>query len=241
MNTTNPALTPLLLLKCWLDGWRLLKQPALRKFVLWPVLVNIVFYSLALWVGYHYVDIWVEQLLAERWIWLRWILWPLFFIGYFSLVFFSFTLLANLLLAPFYGKLAQQTLALVSGRPVQVQDAAVGKVIWSEVRRLGYILRLSLPVIVLSVVPGLNILAPLAWMLLGAWTMALEYLAYPLENDGLLFAAQKQLLASMRLRTLLYGVLLMLGLTVPLLNILIAPLGVIVATLYLYQLQIIKA
>ena len=67
--------------------------------------------------------------------------------------------------------------------------------------------------------------------------MALEYLAYPLENKGLLFAEQKQLLKSVRFGTLSFGGVAMLGLTLPVFNILVAPAAVIGATIYINELQ----
>lgn len=67
--------------------------------------------------------------------------------------------------------------------------------------------------------------------------MALEYMAYPLENEGLLFSEQKQLLKSMRLGALSFGGIAVLGLTIPLLNIIVAPAAVIGATVYMNRIR----
>ena len=48
-------------------------------------------------------------------------------------------------------------------------------------------------------------IAPFLWALFGAWGMALEYMAYPLENAGVLFSEQKQLAKSIRLGALSFG------------------------------------
>jgi len=67
--------------------------------------------------------------------------------------------------------------------------------------------------------------------------MALEYMAYPLENQGVLFSEQKNLVKSVRLGALSFGGLAVLGLTVPVLNIIIAPAAVIGATLYFNEIK----
>jgi CysZ protein len=65
----------------------------------------------------------------------------------------------------------------------------------------------------------------------------MEFMAYPLENEGLLFAEQKDLLTTARFGVLSFGGIVMLGLTLPVLNIIIAPAAVIGATIYLYELR----
>jgi CysZ protein len=67
--------------------------------------------------------------------------------------------------------------------------------------------------------------------------MALEYLAYPLENQGVLFSEQKNLVKSVRLGALSFGGLAVLGLTIPVLNIIVAPAAVIGATLYFNEIK----
>jgi len=91
--------------------------------------------------------------------------------------------------------------------------------------------------LVLSIIPGINVIAPFLWALFGAWGMALEYMAYPLENQGVLFSEQKELVKSVRLGALSFGGLAVLGLTIPVLNIIVAPAAVIGATLYFNEIK----
>jgi CysZ protein len=107
----------------------------------------------------------------------------------------------------------------------------------AEFRRAGYLFTRALPLIVLFVIPGINIIAPFLWALFGAWAMALEFMAYPLENEGVLFSEQKQLAKDMRLGALSFGGVVMVGLTLPLLNLVVAPAAVIGATLYVNDIK----
>jgi len=62
-------------------------------------------------------------------------------------------------------------------------------------------------------------------------------MAYPLENQGVLFSEQKELVKSVRLGALSFGGLAVLGLTIPVLNIIVAPAAVIGATLYFNEIK----
>jgi CysZ protein len=76
-----------------------------------------------------------------------------------------------------------------------------------------------------------NLVAAPAWLLLGAWLLALEYLDYPLGNRGLDFRAVRQAAAAMPLRALGFGgSVLVLG-AVPVVNLLLMPAAVIGACL----------
>ena len=61
-------------------------------------------------------------------------------------------------------------------------------------------------------------------------------MAYPLENEGVLFDEQKQLAKSVRLGALSFGGVVV-GLTIPVLNIIVAPAAVIGATIYLNEIK----
>jgi CysZ protein len=111
------------------------------------------------------------------------------------------------------------------------------KVMFAELKRAGYLLSRALPLLVLSIIPGINVIAPFLWALFGAWGMALEYMAYPLENAGVLFSEQKQLVKSIRLGALSFGGVAAMGLTIPVLNIIVAPAAVIGATIYFNEVR----
>jgi CysZ protein len=228
---------PVLAIGFLIKGLKLLTSPELRKFIIIPLLINVVLYSAALTLGYFYISDLIDQFIPGWLHWLSWVLWPLFFISFFIAGFFTFTVLANLLAAPFYGKLSAKTLAMVSGQALATAEQPLPKVLIAETKRIGYLATRALPLLILSIIPGINVIAPFLWALFGAWGMALEYLAYPLENQGVLFSEQKELVKSVRLGALSFGGLAVLGLTIPVLNIIVAPGAVIGATLYFNEIQ----
>jgi len=232
MKFTKKANNPVLAASYLFKGIALLGSAPLRHFILIPILINIVLYSVALTLGYYYIDSLFNAFIPSWLHWLQWLLWPLFFVSFFIVGFFSFTVLANLLAAPFYGKLAANTLLLINPEANAVIEQPIIQVILAESKRIVYILRLAIPLVVLSFIPGINLIAPLLWALFSAWSMSLEYMAYPLENAGILFVEQKQLLKSNRWGALSFGGIAVFGLSIPIINIIIAPAAVIAATIY---------
>ncbi len=222
-----------------LRGLKMLWQPGLRHFVMVPLLINLALYALGFWAGAHYFSSVLNWLIPGWLEWLRWLLWPLFALLLFVIAFFSFAVVANLVASPFYGPLAAKVqgslgLALPPGEDLGFM-AAMTADLASEARRMGYFALRALPLLVLSIIPGINFLAPFLWLWFGAWSLSLEYLAYPLEAQGLRFDQQRELASAHRLETLAFGGVILLGLSIPVLNILIPPAAVVGATLYVFD------
>jgi CysZ protein len=237
MFVISKSNNPLSAIGYFFKGLKLLARPELRPFLIYPVLINLVLYSGAFAVGYHYINQFMGHFIPDWLQWLNWILWPLVFISFLIVVFFSFTILANLIAAPFYGKLAAKTSSILTAQHNPVTEPPLARIMAAEFRRAGYLSVRALPLIVLFVIPGINMIAPFLWALFGAWAMALEFMAYPLENEGILFSEQKQLAKDMRLGALSFGGIVMMGLTLPLLNLVVAPAAVIGATMYVNDIK----
>lgn len=107
---------------------------------------------------------------------------------------FTFSLLANLIAAPFYAKLAAKTLVVINAPQLLTIELSAIQIWRAELNRLRYSLTHTLPLLVLFVIPVVNLIAPLLWLGFSAWCVALEYFAFPLENRGILFPNQKELL-----------------------------------------------
>ncbi len=234
MSLKKKGNNPVYAIDSLLQGFKLLGRAELRKFLLIPILVNIILYSIAFGLGYIYISDLIASLIPGWLSWLEWIIWPLFFISFSIIGFFTFTIFANLIAAPFYSKLAAKTVDVISGQVNAVQEQPVKQVVMAEVKRMVYLLSRMLPLLILFVIPGINLFAPFLWALFGAWGMGLEYMAYPLENKGLLFSEQKEQAKARRIGVISFGGLAVLGLSIPVLNLIVAPAAVIGATVYFY-------
>jgi len=228
---------PLFALGCLLQGVKMLTHPALRHYLLIPLLINTVLYTGLFILGYHTVSALIDQFMPHWLSWLNWLLWPLFFISFVVIGFFSFTLIANLIAAPFYSKLSAKTLELISQQAPTRAELTWRQTISGEWHRLGYLSKRTLPLLILFIIPGLNLFAPVLWGLFAAWGLAMEYMGYPLEDRGLAFTEQKQFMQQTRLGMLSFGGMVGLGLSLPLVNLLIGQAAVIGATIYIYRLE----
>lgn len=226
---------------CLLRGLRLLAKPGLRHLVGIPLLINLVLYGIALAGGIHYFSVFMDWLVPAWLDFLRWLLWPIFGLSFLLIVYFTFTVLANLIGAPFYGRLAEKTIVLLEGRLAPVSEGFSKALVsdsLSEAKRLMYFLTRAVPLLILFLIPGVNLIAPLLWLAFSAWFLALEYMAYPLEAHGYRFDEQRRIAKQLPFGVFSFGGLVTLGLTIPVLNVLIPPAAVIGATLYFLEGQL---
>lgn len=233
MKNKQQVNNPFFAINCLLQGLNLLKRKELRRYLIIPICINLVLYSIAFAAGYYYLTSTEFDFIPDWLSWLEWLIVPAFFVSFFIICFFTFTLLANLIASPFYSQLAIKTRQLQTGEShLSIKEPPVSKILIAELMRQLYLVSRMLPILVLFLIPGINLIAPFLWLIMGAWTMGLEFMAYPLENEGVLFSEQKQIAKSQRIGTLSFGGLVMLGLSIPVIHLVVAPAAVIAATLY---------
>lgn len=217
-------------------GFSLLKLPGIKRYVIVPTLINFILFASAIWYGSERFDTLLEQYLPSWLEWLEFLLWPLFIIASLLIVFFAFTLIANILGAPFNGvlsekieeQLTQQKINSDEGYLDLLRSARVG--VSNEFRKLLYIAARIIPLLLLFIIPGVNIFAPILWFIFGAWLLAIEYLDYPMGNHNIPFKQQITLLKENRFLCLGLGMVLVLITITPILNFFAMPVGVAAAT-----------
>ncbi len=219
-----------------LRGVRLILRPGLRRFVLIPLLINVVVFSGAIYYGVRRFDGLMTLLEASvpSWLqWLEWILWPLFVLVLLVIVFYGFTLVANLIAAPFNGLLAEKVELLLTGRPLD-QGGGVTRMLrdlaptlLDEARKLIYAVALGIPFLALLFVP---VVGPPLWFLYTAWVLAVQYCDYPMGNHALKFREMRRRLRARRSLTLGFGAATA-GLSmIPVVNFIVMPSAVAGAT-----------
>lgn len=232
MITNNPVAGASYLL----SGLKLLTSPGLRRYVVMPLLINILVFSLLSWIGIAQFSNLLDWMLPQdSWLsYFRYILWPIFAIAAILVTFYSFTIVANLLAAPFNGILAEKVELLLTGNNPAHMHTGIMQSIWpafrSELIKLGYFLIRALPLLLLFLIPGINVIAPLLWFLFGIWYLALEYADYPMANSGLAFKDQHSEMKQIRLAALGFGGGLTLLMMIPILNFAAMPAAVAGAT-----------
>lgn len=226
---------------CLIRGLGLITQPSLRTFVMIPLLINTIIFSLLIWLGVNQFEALLNWLLPKgSWLdYFRWLLWPLFALTLLLIIFYTFTVVANLIASPFNDVLAAKTEQLLSGTLPenstsdwkQVMKGIVPALI-GEGRKIIYFLIRALPLLVLFLIPGLNVVAPFLWLLFTAWFLALEYSDYPMGNHDITFSEQHDRLKRERMAALGFGGALTLMMMIPVLNFVAMPAAVAGATIF---------
>lgn len=223
------------------EGLRLVLSPGLRLFVLLPLTLNLLLFVALVSFAFGQFEGWVEALKFNLPPWLSfldYLLWPLFIVLVLLLVFFTFTLLANIIAAPFNGFLAEKVEVVVRGEdpfpPFRWSEliALVPRTLGRELRKLGYFLPRALGLLILSFIPAVNILAAPLWVLFGVWMMAVQYIDYPADNNKLGFTQMLAWLRKKRWQSLSFGGITYLALLIPGFNLLMMPAAVAGATLF---------
>jgi CysZ protein len=223
-----------------LKGLGLITRPGLRRFVIIPLLINIVVFGIGLWLAYDQIgglSTWVQAYLPSWLDWLTTLLLPLFMLVALVVIFFGFSIIANLIASPFNGLLAEKVEELLTGKPLP--DSGWGKraaelpgTLGDEVNKLLYSLVWAIPFLLLFVIPVVNIAAPFLWLAFSAWIMAVQYADYPMGNHGLKGREMRRRLGRKRITSLSFGGGVLALTSIPVVNFIAMPVAVCGATAY---------
>ena len=217
------------------SGFGLLLKPGIKRFVLIPFAINIALFSLATKLLSEQMDIWVEKLLPSWLGWLEWLIWPLFALAMLLIVFYCFTVVANLISSPFNSILSSRIEAMLTGKkPEDINSDGFIKLVYrttkSELQKILYAVKWFIPLIIITVIPVINIAAPFLWILFAAWFFALEYNDYPLANRGNYFNEVQSFNRNNRMRSLGLGSAVFVLTSIPVINFFAMPVAVAGAT-----------
>jgi CysZ protein len=229
------------------EGAKLLLQPKIRRFVVLPLVLNTMLFVGAIWLSASQFGAASDWLVAHMPDWMQWLSWLLNIIAIVIaalIVFFTFSIMANLVAAPFNGLLAEAVYFKLTGtKPPEQSDETnfweqILPAFKNELTKLRVFALWSIPCLLLFVIPVVNVAAPFIWFALSAWMLALEYLDYPMGNHAMTFTEQRALLAKHRFLTLGFGSAISLATLIPVANFLVMPSAVAGATkLWVEKLQ----
>jgi len=222
----------------------LLTQKGIKSFVIIPLIINIFFFSIGIYFGFSYFGEYMDKMLDTSGLW-NWVaaivefikplLYILFGVTLFVLIFYTFSIVANIIASPFNSLLAEATEKHLTGKTMDDTDSfkkimkELIPTILMELRKLIYMILWSIPfLIMLFVIP---IIGPIIWFLFTAWMMSLQYMDYPMGNHKLKFSEQRALQGKQRLFSLGFGSVTMGAAMIPFVNFIVMPTAVIAATM----------
>ena len=178
---------------CFLVGFQLLGQVGIRRFVVIPVFLNSLVLASLFFMAIESVSDLNQYLLGLLPEWLQWLAWLVKIVTWIILLGFSifiYSLLANFISAPFNALLAEAVQkhfqqAIQSESPSLFQ--LIVQTFSREWAKFVYLTPRWLLLLLLSLVPGLNLLTAPLWLLFGGWAMTLQYTDYAAENNAMSF------------------------------------------------------
>jgi CysZ protein len=222
----------------FLQGFDLIRQPKLRPFVLIPLLVNLILFSVSFYFLFQQIDVWLLELEASLdWLsWLVYIIKPLAFIVILLIFGFFFGAIANIIAAPFNGLLAEQTELLLNNKPLpdmSIKDIIldIPRVLTRELKKIKYYIPRAIALLLLFFIPVVGqTVAPVLWFIFTAWMLAIQYADYTFDNNKVGFDEMRSELSANRMQSLSFGSIVALCQSIPIVNFIVMPIAVCGAT-----------
>ncbi|EPT8453267.1 sulfate transporter CysZ [Vibrio fluvialis] len=220
-------------------GFDIAVSPGIRRFVLMPLLTNILLVGGALYYLFSHLDSWINDWMGQipDWLsWLSYILWPLLVITILATFSYFFSTLANFIAAPFNGLLAEKVEEKLTGKKFNddgvlavVKD--VPRIMAREWRKLVYVLPKAIGLFILLLIPALGqTLGPILWFIFTAWMLAIQYCDYPFDNHKVTFNDMRNSLKQKQGKAYTFGMLVSVLTTIPVVNLFVMPVAVCGAT-----------
>lgn len=223
----------------FLYGLKIARQPGIRKFVLMPLLANILLVGGALYYLFSHLSVWIDQLLGQvpsYLSWLSYLLWPILAITILATFSYFFSTLANFIAAPFNGLLAEKVEEKLTGNRISddgfmlvIKD--VPRVLAREWKKLLYVIPKAIGLFILLLIPALGqTLGPILWFVFSSWMLAVQYCDYPYDNHKITFNQMKVDLKRRKGKVYGFGFLVAFFTSIPILNLFIVPVAICGAT-----------
>ena len=219
-------------------GHFLIRHPRLYLYVMIPFLINLVVFSLAVWLGLGFFDSTVESMIpvGDTWYWsvLYYFLWVLAVLATALFVFFLFAIIGNLIASPFNDILSEKTEEILTGQ--RRDEPFVFRTFLSDSLHilLDEILKISaflVGMIVLFLLLLLPAVGPALYSVLSVlWTalfLVVEYTGYVFSRHKMVFKDQRQFISQQKLASIGFGTGSLCLLAIPFLQFFTIPLGVI--------------
>ena len=221
-----------------MNGFQLIRQPGVKRFVIIPLIINIMIFAGLFFYAkhlFHGVTEWLLNLLPHWLQWLGSILWLLFFIGFFFLVIYTFVMIANVIAAPFNSFLAEKIEYHLTGQERKslsfwetLKDTP--RILKRQLALLGYYLPRAILLLILFFIPFVQIIAPVLWFLFHAWLMTLQFVDYPTDNQRIPIPEVQVALNKKKALSYTFGGATLLLSMIPFLNFFVMPAAVAGAT-----------
>lgn len=213
-------------------------NPRLLPYIMIPFLINVMVFSGAVYLGLDFFGTTVVEQLpqGETWYWavLYWLVWTLAVLVTAVLVFFTFTVVGNLIASPFNDLLSERTEEVLSGQSSD-EVFSIGQFLsdaWQtvmmEAKKMSIFVVVMLLILPLNLLPGIgSAIYTLLAVSLTLFFLSFEYLGFVMVRKHKFFREQKSYILARKFLMLGFSCGVMALLMIPFFQMLCIPLAVI--------------
>ncbi len=213
------------------SGFVLITRPGLKRFVIIPLIINILVFSVMFLVLRHYTaefSAWMTGYLPSWLQWMKAVIWLLFFLGFFLVFIYAFAALGAMAAAPFNGLLAEKVEMYLTGKLPQDRSLVenlkdVPRILGRQLSVIGYYLPRALLILLLYFIPVVHFFAVIIWLFFSAWFLALQYLDFPTDNHRIPLLQVREWARAHQAMTLGFGLSVMFVMSMPIINFFAIP------------------
>lgn len=217
-------------------GFSLIKKKGVKRFVVIPLLVNLILFFYAFSYLYDHLAYYLNEFQSYLPSWLEWlmiIIKPFAVIGIIFLFSFIFSAVANWLAAPFNGLLSEKVEYLLSGSIAPDTGVAdivkdIPRTLTREWQKLTYYIPRALGFFLIFLL--LPVIGQIIWFLFIAWMMAIQYKDYPFDNHKIPFNEAKRVFADNKSLSYSFGITTTIFAMLPIVNLIVMPVAICGAT-----------
>lgn len=228
-----------------IQGMKLALSKDCRLYIIIPIIINLILMSIVGYFLFANIKDWIFQmvgLLPDFLVFLAYILSAILAILIIFVSCYFFSTIATIIASPFYGLLADKIEMKLNGTASEdmgfidiLKD--VPRIFKRELQKQIFFLPLAVVCIILTIIPVINLIAPILWFLLTSWMGCLQYCDYAYDNHKIPFTLMKKDLKENSLPTFTFGAVVAVALSIPIFNILVPPAAVCAGTCYYLEMQ----
>lgn len=227
------------------DGLIMSLSKECRLFTIIPILINIIVLSLGSYFLYHLINDAIITMVGYLPNFLSFLASLLSYVIAIIIIasgFYFFSTFATIIASPFYGLLAERVEKIERG--IQISDSTLGdlikdlpRIFLREFQKFAYYIPRLLLCLIVMLIPVVNLISPILWILLGSWMIAIQFCDYAYDNHKTSFAFMKQDLKANRLSTFIFGLITSFCITIPIFNLFVPAGAVCAGTKYYLAIQ----
>ena len=219
-------------------GLGIITKPGLRRFVIIPILINLLFFLGFFFTLRHFVsefNHWFDSYLPAWLQWLNYLIWILFFATFVLVFIYAFVVLANLIAAPFNNLLAEKVEQYLTGtlppqKSLMENVGDIPRVIGRQLAIMAYYIPRALVILILFFIPIINVFTAIIWFIFNAWFMTMQFIDFPTDNHKIPLQEVRQWLSARKWTALSLGACILVAMMIPGVNLVIMPAAVAAAT-----------